>query len=65
MQNIIVKRSDPVVSAGLIDHGLSKQAQPPFKTVSPFSQVHLARKPTVPARPLFERKLVHLPDTRR
>lgn len=57
MQNIIVKRSDPVVSAGLIDHGLSKQAQPPVKTVSPFSQVHLARKPTVPARPLVREKI--------
>jgi hypothetical protein len=60
MQDIIVKRTDPVASADLIDHGLSKQAKPPGqeKAVASFSQVPLVRKPAAPARLLAREKIV-------
>jgi hypothetical protein len=60
IEDTIVKRIDPIISAGLIDHGLSAQAKTPGqdKTVAPFSQVPLAKKATVPTRTLVQKKIV-------
>lgn len=60
MQDVIVKRGGPIASAGWMDNGLPKQAKPLVqgKTVAPFGQVPLARKPTIPARPFVRAKIV-------
>jgi hypothetical protein len=60
MEDIIVKRINPVASASSIDHGPPKEAKPAVqeKTVAPFSQVSLARKPTAPTRSLVREKIV-------
>ena len=58
MENVIVKRSGPVASDGLIDNDQQKQAQPPVKSVARFSQVPLAKGRPAPMRPFVREKIV-------
>jgi hypothetical protein len=57
MENVIVKRSGPVASDGLIDNDQQKQAQPPVKSVARFSQVPLAKGRPAPMRPFVREKI--------
>jgi hypothetical protein len=60
MGDIIVKRTDPVVSAALIDHGPPRQAKPPVheKSVASLNHGPLAKEPTVRTRSLVREKIV-------
>ena len=60
MEDIIVKPIEPIASAESVERNPPKQANPPAqkKIVGPFSQVPLAKKPTIPTRPLVREKIV-------
>jgi hypothetical protein len=60
MEKIIIKPIDPIASAGSVNDGPPKQANPPLqeKIVGPFSQALLAKKPTIPTRPPVRVKIV-------
>ena len=60
MEDIIIKPIGPVALADSHEVTTPKQANPPAQKeiVGPFSQAPLAKKPTIPTRPLVREKIV-------